>query len=271
MENKFVLNNTNYDIKNTKLGIEYKNNEIFLYPEINAKTSAENIDDEVRGFSLYHEDGINTHVTNIEDLKGKKFTWNNEGNKFAEYAGIVYAVENEVITRGEIEILDIKEDIVIIKWSGLANILWNKDFGRNVPFETIFEAKIPTEINKIDTFNIWGRELDIKVIYDCYDNEEVIANQIKAYEEFAKISQIILEEVYKQLKAYCKENYKEQIEEEFDNIFKYIMPKTLYIKRSVEDRIVALLCNFKFDTEHGLAVVIKNEEVVNIGNQDIIL
>ena len=124
---------------------------------------------------------------------------------------------------------------------------------------------------QVNKFNIWGRELDIKVAYDCYDNEEVIDNQIKTYQEFVKNSENIFEEVYKQLEEYCNENYKEQLEDGFDNIFKYIMPKTIYIKRSVEDRIVAILCNFKFDTEHGLAVVIKNEQVVNIGNQDIIL
>lgn len=271
MENKFILNNINYDIKNTKLGIECKNNEVILYPEISAKTSVENIDDEVKGIALYHEDGINTHISSVEDLKGKKFTWNNDVNEFGEYAGIVYVVENEVITQGEIEILDITDNIITIKWSGLANILWNKDFGRNIPFETIFEVEMPTEIKKIDTFNIWGRELDIKVVYDCYDNEEVIDNQVKAYQEFVKNSENIFEEVYKQLEMYCKKNYKEQFEESFDNIFKYIMPKTLYIKRSIEDRIVAILCNFKFDNEHGLAVVIKNEQVINIGNQDIIL
>lgn len=124
---------------------------------------------------------------------------------------------------------------------------------------------------QVNKFNIWGRELDIKVVYDCYDNEEVIDNQVKAYQEFVKNSENIFNDVYKQLEMYCKENYKEQFEESFDNIFKYIMPKTLYIKRSLEDRIVAILCNFKFDIEHGLAVVIKNEEIVNIGNQDIIL
>lgn len=124
---------------------------------------------------------------------------------------------------------------------------------------------------QVNKFNIWGRELDIKVVYDCYDNEEVIDNQIKAYEEFVKNSENIFEEVYKKLQIYCKENYREQLEENIDNIFKYIMPKTLYIKRSEEDRIVAILCNLKFDIEHGLAVVIKNEQVVNIGNQDIIL
>lgn len=120
-------------------------------------------------------------------------------------------------------------------------------------------------------FNIWDRELDIQVVYECYDNEKVLDNQIKAYDEFIKNSDNIYEQAYKQLEIYCAQNYKEQIGDSFDNIFKYIKPKSLYITRSIKDRIVAILCNFKFDMEHGLAVVIKNEQIVNIGSQDIIL
>lgn len=50
------------------------------------------------------------------------------------------------------------------------------------------------------------------------------------------------------------------------------MPKQIYIKRYVTNkRILALLCNFKFDLEHRLAVVFENGKFKEVEPQDIIL
>ncbi|MDR2898117.1 MAG: hypothetical protein LBU99_04810 [Spirochaetaceae bacterium] len=46
------------------------------------------------------------------------------------------------------EILAVKENELIIKWSGLANIFWDKKYGADVPFETIFTVAIPTANSK---------------------------------------------------------------------------------------------------------------------------
>ena len=57
---------------------------------------------------------------------------------------------------------------------------------------------------------------------------------------------------------------------EVDNIFKYVIPKDIYILQD-EKRKVAILCNYKFDMEHGLAIVFENEKFKTIVAQDIIL
>ena len=43
------------------------------------------------------------------------------------------------------------------------------------------------------------------------------------------------------------------------------------ITREKEERVFAILCNYKFDIEHGLAVVYENEKFKTVGAQDITL
>ena len=120
--------------------------------------------------------------------------------------------------------------------------------------------------------NIWGREVSINIIYDCFDDEKITIQQTETYNQFIQLKDKILEQAYLKLEDYCKTNYPDDLGEGFDNIFKYIKPKQLYIKRSTSgNKIAGLLCDFKFDMEHGLAVYIENGVVTKVGPQDIIL
>lgn len=56
-----------------------------------------------------------------------------------------------------------------------------------------------------------------------------------------------------------------------NNIFKYVAPKYLYVARNNEKHVVAIMCNYKFDPENGIAVIFENEKFSKIGMQDIIL
>ena len=49
------------------------------------------------------------------------------------------------------------------------------------------------------------------------------------------------------------------------------MPKYIYIPRKNNSRIVAIMCNYKFDEENGIAIIYKNEKYNNIINQDVVL
>ena len=82
---------------------------------------------------------------------------------------------------------------------------------------------------------LWNREFDLSIKYSCYPGEEVTA-----------------------------------IQQEIDNIFKYVIPKRIFIPRT-DKKIVAILCDYKFDMENGIAVVFENEKFKEIGVQDIIL
>lgn len=85
-------------------------------------------------------------------------------------------------------------------------------------------------------------------------------------------SQSIIDEAEKSLLSYIEKNYKNDLtENKIENIFKYVIPKTIFLPRTVKVRTVALLCDFKFDIEHGLAVVFENEKFKEVVSQDEVL
>jgi hypothetical protein len=74
------------------------------------------------------------------------------------------------------------------------------------------------------------------------------------------------------VERYCIDNSnEEEIDKPIANIFKYVIPKYIYVDNLCGDtRIVALMCNFKFDMEHGLAVVFTNEKFDEVGEQGLV-
>ena len=121
------------------------------------------------------------------------------------------------------------------------------------------------------TITIWERQFDLRVIFDCFDNEEVLPIQEQALNEFLKAENTI-QESKNQLEKYILNDEYAKIEgDSIDNIFKYVIPTDIYISRTPETRTVALLCDYRFDEEHGLAIVFENEQFKEIGEQDIVL
>lgn len=117
---------------------------------------------------------------------------------------------------------------------------------------------------------IWNREFDLRVVFDSYD-EEVLPIQEQALEAFLKAENTI-QESKKQLEKYILNDEYAEIEgNSIDNIFKYVIPTDIYIPRTPETRTVALLCDYRFDEEHGLAIIFENEQFKEIGEQDIVL
>lgn len=124
-------------------------------------------------------------------------------------------------------------------------------------------------INTLD-IKIWGREFNLPVKYDCYKGEEVTEEQENAIAEFNNRQDLI--EVSKSIiEDYCKDQVKEDNENlKKDNIFSYIKPEYLFVKREDKPRIL-MMCKYRYDLEHGLAVVFTTEGNVLVGSQDMIL
>ncbi len=114
---------------------------------------------------------------------------------------------------------------------------------------------------------VWGREFDIKVIFDVYKDEQILDIQKEALEAFETASKDLLRS-YEALESYCLSRDSDLIEAPIKNIFKYVIPEALYIKRNEKKRIVSLLCNYRFDEEHGIALTFENEKLKYIGSQD---
>ena len=125
-------------------------------------------------------------------------------------------------------------------------------------------------MNKIKMM-LWGREFNLDITYDCYSNEKVLKSQETAVQDFSKAEELIdssLEEV----KKYCLSINKEEIGAEvIENIFKYVAPKYLFVPREENKQVVAIMCNYKFDSESGIAIVFENGKYKMIGKQEIIL
>ena len=115
--------------------------------------------------------------------------------------------------------------------------------------------------------SVWGREFDLRVIFDVYKGEDILDIQNKALQMFIDAADTILG-TCDELKAYCLEHDGDQIGEAIENIFKYVMPEYLFVKRNEKVRSIVLLCNYKFDEEHGIAVFFENEKLIKIGTQD---
>lgn len=118
---------------------------------------------------------------------------------------------------------------------------------------------------------IWGREYSLPVIYDSLSDGVISDSQIKAVENFKKHLEWI-DSSKSVVEEYCKEDVMDDDEnEKKDNIFSYIKPERLYVKRESELPRVALMCRYRYDPEHGLAVVYSQDGKVTVGIQDIII
>ena len=119
--------------------------------------------------------------------------------------------------------------------------------------------------------NIWGREITLDVYYKTYKGQKIEIDQIDSYYNFLNDS-CELQKSKDKLIDYIEKNYKNNLKEQrIDNIFKYVLPKTLYISSNTDKRLVAILCDFRFDEEHGLAIIFEKEKFKKIASQDEIL
>ena len=119
--------------------------------------------------------------------------------------------------------------------------------------------------------NIWGREFNLPVEFDVYDNEDITSIQTEAVKRFISNKDNINSSIYEVVDYCSKKNPREFKYDNKGNIFKYIVPKYLFIPRTNGTRTVAIMCNYKFDSDNGIAIVFKNEKFDSVGNQDSIL
>lgn len=120
------------------------------------------------------------------------------------------------------------------------------------------------------SLSIWGRVFELPVNYNCYEGENVTEEQIQLinkfieHSEWIKKSKDIVEDYCKQQVLDDEENQKK------DNIFSYIKPMSVFVKHVKKPRI-ALICKYRYDEEHGLAIVFDKEGNITVGSEDIIL
>ena len=135
--------------------------------------------------------------------------------------------------------------------------------------------------------NLFGNIQKLDLIIEGEEDAEFEEEQLEAYKKFMKEKEKLVrsceEEVYN---YYQKVNvdYRERLGEQFkdklapvintqDEINKLVYPKQILFPMVFGDMIreFGLLCECTWEEEHGLAVKYQNEEVVEVGYQDIII
>lgn len=119
--------------------------------------------------------------------------------------------------------------------------------------------------------NIWERAFELSVVYECYPGEEVLDSQREAF-DMLKENTSAVTEALDAVKNYVRKTGNSQlVDDPIKNIFKYVMPKSIFVPHNKNHRMAAIMCNYKFDMEHGLAVAFENGQFKKVGPQDIVL
>lgn len=132
----------------------------------------------------------------------------------------------------------------------------------------IFKKKKPKKNVEIE---IWGRNFSLNIEYNLYEGEHITKNQIQALEKFLNNPDWI-KNSKKVVEDFCKNDVLDDDEnQKKDNIFSYIKPECIFVEHFLEPTRVAIMCKYRYDPEHGLAVVFDKDGKVTVGIQDIIL
>lgn len=117
--------------------------------------------------------------------------------------------------------------------------------------------------------SIWGRDFELPIEFDCYKGEEVTREQKRAMKAFDNHDEWI-ENAKKEVEDFCREAVMSDSENnKKDNIFSYVKPDYVFVKREDNPHVI-MICKYRYDQEHGLAIVFDSDGSVVVGSQDII-
>ncbi len=116
---------------------------------------------------------------------------------------------------------------------------------------------------------IWGRSFELDVIFQTFTGKDVIENQMHTLEN---IKYVDFDIAKPGVEKYIRKYHNDELDAAgTDNFFRFVMPKSLFIMRNANNRVFAVMCKYKFDMEHGLAIVFENEQFLEAGPQDLVL
>ena len=116
---------------------------------------------------------------------------------------------------------------------------------------------------------MWDEIIQLDLEYDCYKGEEITDEQIKALGRFVSHPEWI-DAAKECIEEYCKKCALEKGDVVM-NVKDCIIPEAVFVKRESKCPRVAIMCKFRYDPEHGLAMVFNHEGTVSVGIQDIII
>ena len=141
-----------------------------------------------------------------------------------------------------------------------------------MPRNSSYEAWEVTAMSGI-VMSTWGKEITLEVRFDLLDDERVTSRQAYALGAIF-VSWGAVNAALDAVKSYCLENDGNMLASEcgtarIDDIFDVVEPYSLFVVRDNSKRSVALMCHYRLDPEHGLALLFENERLTKIGPEDI--
>ena len=120
---------------------------------------------------------------------------------------------------------------------------------------------------------IWGRECQVNLVFDCYVGEKIDKVQEDTIADFEANLKQYTQDGLIAIKKYIVDNYKNNVDDQtIPNIFKYVVPKTVYVSKDPSNKkVIGILCHFRFDEENELAVKYIDGQVAEVGGEQIIL
>ena len=124
-----------------------------------------------------------------------------------------------------------------------------------------------------ETLLLWGREFDLPIQMERYSDESILPSQTNAVNRLINASRSELNAAKKAVKEYILKKNPNVFSgnDSIDTIFRYVIHKSIFVPHDEKHSIAAILCNYKFDSEHGLAIVFNDGKFKTVGPQDIVL
>ena len=114
---------------------------------------------------------------------------------------------------------------------------------------------------------IWERNFSLPVIYDCYEGEIITAQQIEVVKNFVAHKDWVANSKIK-VEKFCKADVMADDDNHSkDNIFSYVKPHYLFIKRDEVGARVFLICKYRYN-EDGLEIIFESDGTAIVGLQE---
>lgn len=120
-------------------------------------------------------------------------------------------------------------------------------------------------MNKV-SLKVWGRKFSLPVIYDVFDGEEKTVQQEDSLNKIVGSGELRGED---DVIHYCEKMNPEEVGNTLSNVFEFVIPRSVFVCR--EKGYIALLCDYKYDLDNGIAVLYENGILRKIGTQDLVL
>ena len=151
----------------------------------------------------------------------------------------------------------------------------NKDGTRTPEGKERYKSSNKEDANKLE-FSLFGRKQKLDVIASGFYNDGKLTSGQKKVK--ASLKNVKFNSALGPLRKYIQDNDSDYLKEydpsdhKIKNPYRYVKPKDIYISSDLAKKnSFAMLCNYRFDPEHGIAIIYENGKCKHVVHQDYVL